>query len=360
MKRMFVDCETTGTDSRINCIHQLSGCLEIDGKVVEEFDFKIRPFEGCIIKQEALEVSNITIEDIMQYPPEMESYYEFKNMLARYINEFDKTQHFFIIGYNVKFDAEFINAMFLRNDDKFFYSLCWGNVIDAMSLASDMLATIRHEMSDFKLNTVARQLGIIVDETKLHNAQYDIEITREVYYKVKRPDIYDIDITELINDSNINIVNCNNNTTGPWDIKPIQDRVEEKIEEKSIVKLYDNLEDISQNEIEAAKQDIKSAFLQPTIIKENKVEENKTTSMIKIETYEYKISFGEKHKNETIKQIIEYDPQYIMWLNDNHIKGIFVSDEIMNACLRQKHKLDNSTPFHNGRNKKIEEDDLPF
>ena len=360
MKRMFVDCETTGTDSRINCIHQLSGCLEIDGKIVEEFDFKIRPFKGCIIKQEALEVSGVTVEEIMQYPSEMESYYEFKNMLARYINEFDKTQHWFIIGYNVKFDAEFINAMFLRNDDKFFYSLCWGNVIDAMSLASDMLATIRHEMSDFKLNTVARQFGIIVDETKLHDAQYDIEITRAVYYKVKRPDIYDIelvDVTALDNDKNINIISFNNVSKGPWDIKTIQDRVEEK--QEPILKLYDNLEDISQNEIEAAKQDIKASFLQPTIIKDNKIEENKTTSMIKIDDYGKKLNFG-KYSNLTITEIIKIDPGYITWLNDNHIKGIFVSYEIMNECLRKKHTLDNSTQLFSKKKFEPEEDDLPF
>ncbi len=182
MKRLFVDVETTGTDSKINCIHQLSGCIEINGKISEGFDYKIRPFEGCVINDKALEVSGKTVDDLKLYPPEMESYFEFKNMLARYINEFDATQKFFVIGYNVKFDVEFINAMFIRNEDLFFYSLCWGNVIDVMSLTSDILAPIRHLMPDFKLNTVAKQMGINVDETRLHDAEYDIEITRELFY----------------------------------------------------------------------------------------------------------------------------------------------------------------------------------
>jgi DNA polymerase-3 subunit epsilon len=36
-------------------------------------------------------------------------------------------------------------------------------------------------MIDFKLKTVAKELGLWVDETRLHDAEYDIELTRSVY-----------------------------------------------------------------------------------------------------------------------------------------------------------------------------------
>ena len=36
-------------------------------------------------------------------------------------------------------------------------------------------------MTDFKLKTVAKQLGIIVDESKLHDAKYDIILTKQIY-----------------------------------------------------------------------------------------------------------------------------------------------------------------------------------
>ncbi len=36
-------------------------------------------------------------------------------------------------------------------------------------------------MNDFKLKTVGRCAGIEVDESKIHNAIYDIRITRELY-----------------------------------------------------------------------------------------------------------------------------------------------------------------------------------
>jgi DNA polymerase-3 subunit epsilon len=36
-------------------------------------------------------------------------------------------------------------------------------------------------MKDFKLMTVAQEVGLVVDESRLHDANYDIELTRGVY-----------------------------------------------------------------------------------------------------------------------------------------------------------------------------------
>ena len=50
-----------------------------------------------------------------------------------------------------------------------------------MVLASEFLKNKRHGMKDFKLMTVAREVGIEIDEAKLHDATYDIMLTREIY-----------------------------------------------------------------------------------------------------------------------------------------------------------------------------------
>ena len=39
----------------------------------------------------------------------------------------------------------------------------------------------RAGMIDFKLLTVARELGLKVDEGKMHDARYDVEVTREMF-----------------------------------------------------------------------------------------------------------------------------------------------------------------------------------
>ncbi len=48
-----------------------------------------------------------------------------------------------------------------------------------MSINCNM--TRRAGMKDFKLLTVARELGLKVDETKAHDARYDIALTREMF-----------------------------------------------------------------------------------------------------------------------------------------------------------------------------------
>jgi DNA polymerase-3 subunit epsilon len=55
-----------------------------------------------------------------------------------------------------------------------------------MCSATEKLLHTRTDMIDFKLKTVAKQMGIEVDETKLHDAIYDIQLTRNIYYLIKK------------------------------------------------------------------------------------------------------------------------------------------------------------------------------
>jgi DNA polymerase-3 subunit epsilon len=66
-----------------------------------------------------------------------------------------------------------------------------------MVLASEHLAEMRVGMENFKLMTTARALGIEIDESKLHDAEYDIELTRNIYRIVtnrfnEKPSVYGV------------------------------------------------------------------------------------------------------------------------------------------------------------------------
>lgn len=50
-----------------------------------------------------------------------------------------------------------------------------------MVLATNYLLDIRPDMENFKLSTVAATLGVQVDGDSLHNALYDIELTKAVF-----------------------------------------------------------------------------------------------------------------------------------------------------------------------------------
>ena len=182
MKLFFYDLETTGTNPGRNGIHQISGQIVIDGEVKEEFDFHVAPNPKAVIEKEALEVAHVTEEQVKAYPPMNQVYRELVSMLSKYVNKFDKKDKFFLVGYNnAAFDNQFFRGFFLQNNDNYFGSWFWANSIDVMVLASQHLMECRAELENFKLSTVAQYLGVEIKEESLHNAQYDIELTKSVY-----------------------------------------------------------------------------------------------------------------------------------------------------------------------------------
>ena len=182
MKLVFFDLETTGTNPGKNGIHQISGMVEIDGVEKEHFNFNVQPNPKAVIEEQALEVAGVTREQVMSYPAMSEVYKQFVAMLGKYVDKFNKRDKFFLVGYNnAAFDNQFLRGFFLQNGDNYFGSWFWANSIDVMVLASHHLAERRHEMENFKLSTVAKFMGINVDDNSLHDADYDIYLTKEIY-----------------------------------------------------------------------------------------------------------------------------------------------------------------------------------
>lgn len=170
-----------------NGIHQIAGYVEINGEVVERFDYKVRPNPKAIIDPTALEVAGVTMDQVMSYPEMGVVYKTLIKMLSKYVNKFDKTDKFHLCGYNnASFDNAFLRAFFVQNGDNYFGSWFWSSTIDVMVLSADFLMDLRSSMTDFKLKTVAAQVGISVDETKLHDGMYDIELTRGIYKHIKQ------------------------------------------------------------------------------------------------------------------------------------------------------------------------------
>lgn len=112
-------------------------------------------------------------------------YNQFVDMLSKYADRYNKKDKFFLVGYNnASFDNQFLRAWFIQNGDKFFGSWFWANSIDVMVMATPYLADQRADMENFKQGTVAKTLGIAIDDSKLHDALYDIEVCKAIYDKV--------------------------------------------------------------------------------------------------------------------------------------------------------------------------------
>lgn len=185
MKLFLFDLETTGLDVIKNGIHQISGRIIIDGQVKENFDFKVRPKEGAIYDPAALEVGKVTKEQLEAYPSMREVFQKLLAMLDKYVSKYDKTDKFFLVGYNIShFDNQFLRQFFIDSDNKYFGSYFWPNSLDCMVLATPYLMEKRKEMVNFKQATVAQALGIAIEADKLHDAAYDIVLCHAIYDKV--------------------------------------------------------------------------------------------------------------------------------------------------------------------------------
>lgn len=180
MKLFYVDTETTGTDPAKHAIIQIAGMVVIDGAVMERFEFFLAPHEGAAIEDRALEVNGRTREEIAAFPPAAEAYRALLAIMGRHVDKFARSDKFHFVGYNARFDMDMLRALWERFGDKYFGSWFFFPALDVMTMAAVALMRRRHKMPDFKLSTVAAELGLALPEN-LHDALADIELTRDVF-----------------------------------------------------------------------------------------------------------------------------------------------------------------------------------
>lgn len=180
--KFFYDLETTGLEPGVHGIHHISGLIEVDNEIKEKFDFKVCPFPGAVLDEEALKVGRVTAEQVLAYPKMESVYKKILIMLSKYADRFDRTEKLFLAGFNnATFDDPHFRKWFEQNGDTFFGSWFFGEALDVRVLAAQYLLDRRADMPSFKLKRVATEVGIVVDESKLHDAEYDIYLTREIY-----------------------------------------------------------------------------------------------------------------------------------------------------------------------------------
>lgn len=186
IKKFFYDVETTGLDHKRCSIHQLTAWIEIDGVVVEKLNLLMKPHPKAEITTEALAVGKVTEEQIQAYPPFEDQMSILIATLRKYVNPYGKGDKMFMIGFkNASFDDDFLKKAFSLFKSEFFFYF-YASTIDVSCLAAQYLMNIRSTMPSFKLSRVAKTVGIHVDDENLHDANYDVFLTREVYNVVSK------------------------------------------------------------------------------------------------------------------------------------------------------------------------------
>lgn len=184
VKYLFCDTETSGIDPSKHGIIQIAGIIDIDGAIQETFDIKVQPFSSQMISKESMKINGVSVEDLNKHSLPQEGYDTLIKIFSKYISKFDKTDKFFLVGYNSSFDDSFLRKFFINCGDEYYGSWIWWPTIDVATFAAEFFKEERSKFPNFKLSTVATALGIAVDETKLHEAQYDSILTRSIYRKI--------------------------------------------------------------------------------------------------------------------------------------------------------------------------------
>lgn len=181
-KILWVDTETTGTDPGKNGIIQLAGVLEINGQEISSFDYKIRPFADDVIEDTALAVNGLRGRSS---PGSClrRTRVSFVQMFPAHVDRYDKRDKCFFAGYNGIFDLNFLHAFFKKCGDPYFGSYVWWPSIDVSVMAGHALMSVRHELPNFRLETVAAHFGI-QPEGEAHDAMTDIRMTMEIYRRL--------------------------------------------------------------------------------------------------------------------------------------------------------------------------------
>lgn len=161
MKLCFIDIETTGLNEHTEKIWQIAGSIRNKGRIVHKFNFVDKRNEKRL-------------------------FLRFLVMLDKYVNKYDTKDKMFFIGYNAIFDSNFIRRMFLTYDNEYFGSYFYNPYICVMQMAARyfMKNSRKKRPDNFKLGTVCRYFKIRVSNSKLHDADYDADLTKKLYNKL--------------------------------------------------------------------------------------------------------------------------------------------------------------------------------
>jgi DNA polymerase-3 subunit epsilon len=182
-KYCFIDTETTGVERDRHHVFQISGRItDPDLNTLESFNFVFRPHSLEHADPGALEKTRMTVEDLAAFPMSAaEAYEKFIAVCGRHVEKFNKKDKMHFVAYNAGFDADFMRKFFQESGDNYFGSWFWHPPICVMQAAAWLTQRVRGAFVNFQLGTVCAAAGIGWDETKAHDADYDIQKTVELF-----------------------------------------------------------------------------------------------------------------------------------------------------------------------------------
>ena len=180
------DVETTGLNPEVNGLIQLAMIIEIDGEVVGEKEWKIKPFVNDRVDPKALEVNGINEYDLQAFQNPEEAILEVKKFLRQWVNPFNRDEKFTPCCYNAGFDTDFLRQWFVKGGDKYYGSWFTNYPLDPYAWVHLLVHLgLMPELPNRKLVTVCEHFSIPLGDDA-HDAMADIKATRGLALRMQQ------------------------------------------------------------------------------------------------------------------------------------------------------------------------------
>ena len=186
-KVLLCDVETTGLDHNTCNVIQFSAIYLVNNKEKDRIDIKMRPDDDAAIYKAALQVTHLSYKELISRKiGQYEGYLKLLKFLDSKVNKFNSDDKMYFVAYNAQFDENQVRAWFKRLDNNYFNSYFHWPSIDVAQILTwhTMNGRTRMNLENFKLMSVAKSLGIEIEESKLHDAMYDVEVMKQIYDKL--------------------------------------------------------------------------------------------------------------------------------------------------------------------------------
>lgn len=179
MKNLFIDVETTGLDLDRNCVIQVACAYYSDRKLVTSFEGKFPIKETDIVDLGALQINKFNYQELFNFQSSLNELVEFLLKLPQ-----DREDPIIFSGHNISFDIAALKKLLKKNNIEGVDRLFSYRIVDTSTLGEFLRHTGVIKLSRMSLANLAKALGIEVDETKTHKADYDVDLTAQCYFKM--------------------------------------------------------------------------------------------------------------------------------------------------------------------------------
>lgn len=181
-KIFWFDLETTGLDPKKNRITEIAVIYEdINKNIKEEFHQYIKYESYPKDYNKIAEMTGNTPEFLAENGVSEDiAYNNLQTFMESKVDKFKPIDKMIPAGYNVRFDIEFLNQLFIRFENIYFFGLISFLYLDvACKFAEAYLKNLIPQLENAKLETFKKYFKL---EGKSHSGIVDIRVTRELYY----------------------------------------------------------------------------------------------------------------------------------------------------------------------------------